>query len=141
MSSRRRYNPKRRILPLAQQPAEQRIDLAARISYGGNPEHKMYPNDYGLTPPASPRPGKALCDGDGPFSKAAAETLLRSGASKGMVSMQRRNGWPQNIWAISATGVAFEAQLENAEQGVYHGYPMALDDVFRQIVLKEWNRR
>jgi hypothetical protein len=136
-----RSNPKRRIVPFAEQPAEQRADLATRIRYGGNPEHKMNPNDYGLTPQASPRPGKSLCDGSGPFSKAAAETLLRMGASKGMVSVQRRSGWPQNIWAISAAGVAFEAQLENAVQGVYHGYPMALEDDFRKLILTEWNRR
>lgn len=29
-----------------------------RMVYTGNPEHKKYPNDYGLTPPASP-PGRA----------------------------------------------------------------------------------
>ena len=58
-----------------------------------------------------------------------------------MVSVQRRNGWPQNIWAVSPAGIPFESELENQEQGVYHGYPIPLDDDFREIVINEWQRR
>jgi hypothetical protein len=58
-----------------------------------------------------------------------------------MLSVQQRNGWPQNVWAVSAAGEPFEAQLENPERGDYHGYPMAADDDFRVFVLNEWNRR
>jgi len=57
-----------------------------------------------------------------------------------MVSVQERGGWPQNVWSVLA-GEAFEAQLENRERGTYHGYPMAADDDFRQLVLTEWDRR
>ena len=70
----------------------------------------------------------------------AATGLLKSGVGKGMVSLQRRHGWPQNVWAVSGE-VAFEAQLENPEQGSYHGYPMPQDDDFRQVVQEEWARR
>jgi hypothetical protein len=35
-----------------------------------------------------------------------------------------RNGFPQNIWAVSENGYALEAQLGNQENGEYHGYPM-----------------
>ena len=37
-------------------------DLASQAKYGGNPEHKMNPGDFNLTPPSSPRAGKSLCD-------------------------------------------------------------------------------
>jgi len=97
--------------------------------------------DYGLEPPASPRPGKTLCDAAGQVAQAESEQLLREGFAKGMVSVQRRNGWPQNVWAVSAAGVAFEAQLENHDQGIYHGYPLQFDDDLRVKILEEWNRR
>ena len=98
--------------------------------------------DFGLTPPSSPRAGKTLCDSaDTPISKSEALELLRSGILRGMVSERVVRGWPQNVWAVSATGEPFEAQLENPEQGRYHGYPMPLDDDFRAIVLTEWRRR
>jgi len=94
----------------------------------GNPEHKKNPGDYGLSPPATPRPGKTLCDAAGPISKAEAERLLRSEIGKGMLSHCEHDQWPKNVWAVSQSGGVFEAQLENAGQGVYHGYPMPADD-------------
>jgi hypothetical protein len=38
-------------------------------------------------------------------------------------------------------GEAFEAQLENATLGVYHGYPMPQNDDFRTVVQEEWDKR
>lgn len=73
--------------------------------------------------------------------KAEAERLLAEGIKKGMVSIQQRNGWPQNVWAVSSTDMVLEAQLENQDQGVYHGYPLPRDDDFREKVLEEWRRR
>lgn len=140
MKKRTSYNPKRRLAPTDTLLATRLCDLAKQARYGGNPEHKSRPNDYGLTPPSNPRPGKTLCDAAGEFSKERAETLLRSGLNHGMVSDRSCDEWPQNIWAVEA-GEAFEAQLENRDQGIYHGYPMALDDPFRAIVLKEWIAR
>lgn len=114
--------------------------MAASARYGGNPEHKLRPKDYGLTPPRNPRPGKAICDGDGEVPKADAERLLKMSFEKGMVSVQTRNGWPQNVWSVR-NGEAFEAQLEDRERGSYHGYPMPRHDDFREVVLAEWARR
>lgn len=116
-------------------------ELIDRVSYKGNSEHKKYPNDYGLTPPTNPRPGKTLCDAQGAFPKSNAETFLKNGVKRAMVSVQRRNGWPQNIWAVDENNEAFESQLENSELGHYHGYPMPADDDFQQTVLKEWENR
>ncbi|MHB8885663.1 MAG: hypothetical protein ACYC5H_11405 [Methylovirgula sp.] len=113
--------------------------LCARVAYGGNPEHKRSPGDYGLRPPAQPRPGKTLCDAQ--ILKSEALLLLRAGLQKGMVSFRAESEWPQNIWSVAETGEAFEAQLENPQQGIYHGYPMPIDDDFRLEVICEWKKR
>ena len=34
-----------------------------------------------------------------------------------------------------------EAQLESAEQGAYHGYPMQTEDPFCEEVIKQWRIR
>ncbi|NEX17768.1 MAG: hypothetical protein C1943_14395 [Halochromatium sp.] len=122
-------------------PAEDTL-LASRVSYGGNPEHKRNPGDFGLTPPAAHRrPDKSLCDGTGILTRAAALKLLRAGIRQGLVSEQKRNGWPQNIWAVTDAGEPVEAMLENPEQGAYHGYPMPEDDPFRTQILERWRQR
>lgn len=110
--------------------------LAQRLRYNGNPEHKRHPGDFGLDPPSAPRPGKTLCDQVRIYTRSEALALLRAGLEKGMFSVQEREGWPQNIWAVTPQGDALEAQLE--QDGVYHGYPMAQDDPFRDVVLKRW---
>ena len=141
MRERRGYNPKRQIAPDDLSSLASRNALLSEVLYGGNPEHKRSPGDYGFTPPAQPRPGKTLCDAEGPFLKDNALELLKSGLAKGMVSVRNNNGWPQNVWAISDTGELFEAQLENSIRGIYHGYPMPKNDDFRLEVIREWKRR
>jgi len=49
------------------------------------------------------------------------------------------DGFPQNVWAVTDKAIPVEAQLENADDGTYHGYPMADSDPFREIVLSKWN--
>ncbi len=112
--------------------------LAAVAQYGGNPEHKRNPGDFGLHPPSAPRPAKSLCDVAGIFQRSVAQALLSEGMRRGLVSQQERNGWPQNIWAVASNGVPLEAQLENAEQGCYHGYPVPESDPFAQEILSRW---
>jgi hypothetical protein len=141
MWARTGYNPKRKIAVRdALTPAE-RGALAARVTYGGNPEHKRSPGDYRLTPPASPRPAKTLCDGERPILKGEAIALLQAGLRKGTTSAAIAGGWPQNVWSVSAAGEVFEAQLENAAAGTYHGYPVPENDDFRRLVLSEWAAR
>lgn len=53
--------------------------LAKRLTYGGNPEHKVDPGNFGLTPPASPRADKSLCDSVGVLNSRTALRLLREG--------------------------------------------------------------
>ncbi len=137
MRSRRSYNPKRQLLS-ARDAIEARAflnGLGLRATYKGNPEHKRNPGDFGLTPSSCPRPDKTLCDGVGIWSRADATQLLRQGFELGLVSKQRRNTWPQNVWMTTNEGEILEAQLENQDTGSYHGYPMPSNDPFREIVV------
>ena len=133
---RRTFNPKRQIRN-ACGPAEL-ARLAERVTYTGNPAHKKEPGDFDLIPPSQPRPDKTLCDAIGITSKAEALRLLRAGITKGLVSVQTRGGFPQNVWAVTQAGLPLEAQLENQTQGAYHGYPMPRSDDFREEVRKRW---
>lgn len=132
---RRRFNPKRKIRPTTSQT--EREKLAQGAQYGGNPEHKKNPGDFNLTPPAAPRPGATLCDAVGIFTREEALTLLRNGIRRGLVSVQLREGWPQN-WAVGPNRIPVEAELENAAIGSYHGYPLQEGDPFAEKVIQAW---
>lgn len=137
MQRRIRFNRKRRIRGETN-PGELAL-LAAQVKYGGNPEHKRNPGDFGLLPPAQPRAGKTLCDAAGITSRLEATRLLRQGVTKGLISVQTRGGFPQNIWAVAPDGTPLEAQLDNHVQGTYHGYPMPSTDVpLREEIMKRW---
>ena len=136
-NQRQRFNDKRRIRQSCS--LENLTDLAEMVSYTGNPVHKRNPGDFGLVPPAAPRDDKTLCDSVGIFSKATAMCLLRVGIERGLVSEQTRGQFPQNVWAVDKDGHPLEAQLENRSQGTYHGYPLALNDPFRDQVLAFWS--
>lgn len=130
------YNSKRRI-QLYPDP-NFLTGLKNRIAYTGNPEHKRNPGDFVLSPPSSPRPDKTLCDTVGIFQRNVALKLLREGISKGFISIQTRGDFPQNVWVVTHQKEPLEAQLENEIKGTYHGYPMALDDPFRKVVMERW---
>ncbi len=134
---RKTFSPKRLI---AVDPgAENLTRWRHEVNYGGNSEHKRNPGDFDLTPPSNPRPDKTLCDGAGIFSRAEALRYLREGIRRGLVSVQVRSGFPQNVWAVTDDGIALEAQLENPGNGTYHGYPMPTNDWFRPKVIEQWN--
>lgn len=134
------YNPKRSIAPLNHLTVEELVEMAEKAVYEGHPQHKLRPNDYGLSPSHAPRPGKTLCDGGAEFPKAMAVNLLKGGLIRGIISLRSRGRWPKNVWSV-LDGEPFEAQLSDYERGSYHGYPMPLDDDFRNEVLKEWKCR
>lgn len=96
-----------------------------RVRYRGNPMHKRYPENYGLTPPAAPRAGKTLCDERRRISKEEAERMLLTGIQKRLCSPSMLNGFPRRIWAVGEDGFVFEARLDDPERGTYHGYPLA----------------
>lgn len=132
------YNTKRRLQKVAALDDEALRSLSTKISYGGNPEHKRNPGDFGLSPASDPRTGKSLCDAVGVFSKSVALDLLRRGVVKGLVSDRSVGDWPKNIWAVTPQGVALEAQLENPSVGAYHGYPLPSNDPLSAEVIKRW---
>ena len=136
MPRRGSFNPKRRIAENVSRA--QLADLADRVRYTGNPTHKRNPRDFNLTPPAQPVLDKTLCDAAGIVSLREAMSLLREGVAKGLVSVQGRGGFPQNIWSVTTDGHPLEAQLENQVQGTYHGYPMPSTDDFRDEILQRW---
>jgi hypothetical protein len=132
-----KFNPKRRIRP---QPVDKALleALAKKVRYGGNPEHKRNPGDFGLDPPSSPRTDSTLCDVTGIFERSKALLLLREGVCRGLISIQERDGLPQNIWAVSEGGIPLEAQLENQATATYHGYPMPPGDPLGPEIVKRW---
>ena len=130
------FNPKRKVAS-SLDPAILE-GLAARVDYGGNPEHKHNPGDFGLTPPVQPRADKSRCDWVGISERAVALCLLREGIRRGLVSEQFRGNFPQNVWSVTDDGHPLEAQLENSAQGTYRGYPMPETDPFRDVILERW---
>ena len=136
----RTFNPKRQLCPVTAFQGRQ-AELSAQFAkarYSGNAEHKRNPGDFGLSPPLGPRPNKTLCDLVGIYTRHEALELLRRGVQRGLFSFQQRDGWPQNVWAVTHKGEPLEAQHEG--DGIYHGYPMAENDPFRDKVLERWNR-
>jgi len=140
MRPRKTFNPKRRIRAAPESETDRRKldELSLNARYGGNPEHKRNPGDFGLKPPSLPRAGKTLCDAAGIFRRIDAIALLKTGLERGFVSEQFRGGWPQNVWAVTREGIAVEAQLENPVTGNYHGYPLPASDPLRADVLRRW---
>lgn len=135
-----KFNTKRKIQSPEGKNPERLNEIAKRIQYGGNPEHKRNPGDFDLTPPSGARPGKSLCDESGIFSRKEALKLLRQGCRKGLISQNHENGWPKNIWSVK-DGIPLEAQLESSVSGSYHGYPMPKEDPFREEVLRQWKEQ
>lgn len=138
MKKRTTYNHKRKIRNAVDPVYLKKLESS--IGYGGNPEHKRNPGDFGLTPPVLPRTDKSLCDWVKIFKRNVALKLLKAGVKKGLVSVREQNGFPKNIWAVTDDGFPLEAQLENQEKGTYHGYPMPEDDDFRNEILDRWNK-
>ncbi len=138
MRRRQAYNPKRSICAPAE--AGERISTLVATGlapqYTGNPEHKRHGGDFKLTPAASARPNKTLCDSAGITRQVEAERYLLLGFSRGCFSKQQRDGWPQNIWAVTDAGHVLESQHEGA--GRYRGYPLQEDDPFRIEILTRW---
>lgn len=134
----KKFNMKRRIAPRDSFPVTSIEYWGRAVHYGGNPEHKKNPGDFGLNPPASPRRGKSLCDTAHVIQRAGALELLREGIKRQLVSVAKVGDWPRNIWAVTDQGTALEAQLENAETGTYHGYPMPDSDPFADEIRSRW---
>ena len=139
LGRRTRFNAKRKIAETPP-PKEALKLLEKKVRYGGKPEHKRNPGDFRLSPPARPRRDKSLCDDAGIFLRARALELLRAGVRRGLISAWDGTSYPQNIWSMTEYGIPLEAQLENAGNGTYHGYPLMENDPFRKIVIEKWSK-
>lgn len=137
----RHVKPDRRISPAGAIAEGDLKALAKRLTYGGSSYHKLRANDYGLTPPSSPRPHKSPCDDVRGVPKAEAIRLLKEGLRRGMVSALAGGGVPKYIWAVAQDGLVFEAKTHPPDT-VYHGYRLLDDDAdMRDEVLREWKMR
>ena len=136
---RRRTNPKRRLHP---SPCRKRLDeIAGDVSYGGHPHHKRSPGDFGLTPPASPRPNKSLCDGVGIFQRAEAIRHLIEGIKRGAISADADQGFPRHVWSVTEDGRVLEARCDDFAAGQYHGYPLDRSDPMADLVIQRWKEQ
>ena len=140
MRKRTTANPKRQLERAPTTDLEWQVlaRLAEQVTYEGNPVHKRNPGDFGLEPFGGPRQGKTLCDGAKILRKAVALGLLKEGLRRGLISVQRRNDWPQNVWALSDDEIPLEAMLTNRGIGEYHGYPLQSNDPLTWEILKCW---
>lgn len=136
---RRKTNPKRRLHKGLDRARA--VSLAQSVTYRGSPLHKRAPGDFGLTPPAAPRPGKSLCDGVGIFEAEVATTLLRDGARRGLVSDDATDGFPRYVWGVTEGGRVLEARRDDPERGLYHGYPLERQDPMAELVLRRWREQ
>lgn len=139
MSYERKPRPMPRFFAMTEEDRQRFANLAEKASYSGNPAHKKNPGDFGLTPPAAPRPAKSLCDAAKIFERRETTRLLKEGLRRGFVSEQQDRGWPKAIWAVSDDGVVLEARLDNAEKGSYHGYPLPCTDPLASEIIMRWN--
>ncbi len=140
-----KYNDRKKFREEANGGGLSLSELYDKVSYGGNPQHKRNPGDFGLNPPAAPRAAKSLCDSAGFFTRKEASRLLKEGVEHGLVSERvNEHGFPQNIWSVLDCGngkkIPLESQLENPYKGTYHGYPLPETDPMYQQVLEKWGK-
>jgi hypothetical protein len=122
--------------------SEERAFLSERADYEGVSYHKRSPGDFGLTPPASPRPDKTLCDEAGVTRREIARRLLAGAIEGGIVSEAfAAEGFPKHLWVVDTNGQVFEATYGGSKLGMYHGYPIRRNDPFFDEVLRAWERR
>jgi hypothetical protein len=128
----------RRTIRSVRLSAEQRDRLLMSAAYEGSPHHKRSPGDFGLTPPASPRPDKTLCDEAGVSKVAIARSLLEKAIRAGLVSEDDVGGFPKQMWVLDDSGHVFEVM--HGVGGRYHGYPIRRNDPFFDEVVDAWKR-
>jgi hypothetical protein len=84
--------------------------LREHAGYEGIAYHKRTPGDFGLTPPAAPRPDKTLCDEANVTQRSLADALLARAIEGGLVSdAEGAPGFPKQMWVVDESGQAFEA--------------------------------
>lgn len=119
----------------------ERAALRAKAVYEGSPHHKRNPGDFGLIPPAAPRPDKTLCDEARIHQRAMADALFATAIDRGLVSEATTpDGFPKQLWVVDDNDQVFEAMYGGSRPGRYHGYPIRRSDPLFDEVLKAWGR-
>lgn len=141
MPKRQGNDPKRRIIPRNDVDPGILDRLEREARYTGSPLHKRRPSNYGFQPPASPHPGKSLCDRNRSIRLAEARKLFQEGVRLGMVSEYREdNGLPKYVWAVDSDERAYEAKI-GGDGRSYHGYELYNDEAMQRWVVEEWTKR
>lgn len=141
LPEKRKFNNKYRVLATPDFICRKREleELAEKAIYTGNPKHKKNPGDFGLTPPADPRPNVSLCDNAGIFARSAAQELLRQAFLKGLVDRRWAQGeWPRVVWMVH-NDIVLQAMY--GMQGQYHGFPLDGAEPICEDVKKAWESR
>lgn len=134
-----RRHTRRRIRTVPLSPDEQQ--RLAEAVYEGHSHHKRNPGDFGLQPPAAPRPDKTLCDEAGIFRKAEAKRLFSRARERALVSENTTHGgYPKQLWVVDDRGRVFEAMHGGSRNNAYHGYPIRHCDPLHEQVLRAWER-
>lgn len=119
--------------------ATEKAFLHANARYEGSPDHKRNPGDFGLTPPASPRKDKTLCDEVAVFLVAQARELFARAIDGGLVSEGTgQNDFPRRMWLVHVNRV-YELKLGGSLTGSYHGYPVRRSNPYYDLIVKAWN--
>jgi hypothetical protein len=88
----------------------ERAALRAKAAYEGCPHHERNPGDFGLIPPAAPRPDKTLCDEARIHQRAMADALFATAIDRGLVSEANTpDGFPKQLWVVDDNDQVFEA--------------------------------
>lgn len=121
---------------------QERGFLHSHATYEGVPYHKRSPGDFGLEPPASPRPDKTLCDEANVTQRSMAIALLARAIDGGLVSeSEGEQGFPKQLWAVDEQGQVFEAMYGGSRPGSYHGYPIRRNDPWFDEVIQAWRKQ
>jgi hypothetical protein len=119
---------------------EEKLVLLERACYEGSPLHKRNPGDFGLTPPASPRPDKTLCDIAEVLTLQKAKHLLESAIKKGVASESRQaQHFPTSLWVVDGEHV-LEARYGGSRLGYYHGFPIPKDQALYELIRQWWSQ-
>lgn len=128
-----------RATPLTNQERE---FLRNHAGYEGISYHKRTPGDFGLSPPAAPRPDKTLCDEANVTRLARANALLTRAIEGGLASdAEGAPGFPKQMWVVDESGQVFEAMYGGSRAGLYHGYPIRRTDPWFDEIIKAWERQ
>ncbi|NUQ76074.1 MAG: hypothetical protein HUU21_21245 [Polyangiaceae bacterium] len=128
-----------RATPLTDQERE---FLRSHAGYEGIAYHKRTPGDFGLTPPAAPRPDKNLCDEANVTRREIAAALLARAIDGGLVSDgEGAPGFPKQMWVVDGSGQVFEAMYGGSRAGLYHGYPIRRADPLFDEIVRAWERQ